>query len=351
MGAERDNLRAALAWYQSSPDGTDLGLRLALAMDSSIPLRNWTEARGWLERALSQAEAEGIDNPPIRVRILYNLGIGMGLLGEYAPAEARLVQGLELSRQLNEPRVTAGLVERLGWVARERGDTLMARRWLEENVSLWRELGDARGLAQALNTLGAVAIMDADLLRAEALVDEALALFQEVGDRFGEGWSLNHLGQVAQLRNEFDLAMRVHLESLALFEAIGIDYPISEANLALGQTALAIGDAYLAAKHFSRALAISRRRGFRPIDCWCLAGLAGVAFLDEDPERAARLWGAAESLRQSLGVREAPASHATYRRLMATAREQLGEAEFAAEWAAGEAMTLEEAIAETTTEN
>jgi hypothetical protein len=51
---------------------------------------------------------------------------------------------------------------------------------------------------------------------------------------------------------------------------------------------------------------------------WCLAGLGSVAALDEAPERAARLWGAA--------------------------RAQLGESAFAA-WAAGQARTLEQAIA------
>jgi hypothetical protein len=77
---------------------------------------------------------------------------------------------------------------------------------------------------------------------------------------------------------------------------------------------------------------------------WCLAGLAGAATVNEEPERAAWLWGAAEALRQSIGAREAPASHATRERLLAQVREQLGEAAFAAHWAAGEAVSASEAI-------
>ena len=82
----------------------------------------------------------------------------------------------------------------------------------------------------------------------------------------------------------------------------------------------------------------------RGAQAWCLAGLAGAAALDEDPERAAWLWGAAEKLRLALGVREAPAAHATHERLKAQAREQLGPAAFATQWAAGEAVPLSEAI-------
>ena len=68
--------------------------------------------------------------------------------------------------------------------------------------------------------------------------------------------------------------------------------------------------------------------------------------LDEAPERAARLWGAAEALRQSIAARTAPAARATRERLMAAAREQLGEAAFAAAWAEGQEMTMEQALAE-----
>jgi DNA-binding NarL/FixJ family response regulator len=60
--------------------------------------------------------------------------------------------------------------------------------------------------------------------------------------------------------------------------------------------------------------------------------------LDEEPERAARLWGTAERLRAALGCRPAPAARATYERAVALARAQLGDEAFAAAWAAGEAL-------------
>ena len=109
---------------------------------------------------------------------------------------------------------------------------------------------------------------------------------------------------------------------------------------------LARGDAALAATHFKESLRLSRRLGVPKFQAWCLAGLAGVAVLEEEPERAAWLWGAAEALRRALGVREAPASRATRERLIAQAREQRGEAAFAAAWAEGQAASTEQAIAE-----
>jgi hypothetical protein len=48
--------------------------------------------------------------------------------------------------------------------------------------------------------------------------------------------------------------------------------------------------------------------------------------------------------RLCIGAREAEASHATRERLMAAAREQLGDVAFAAAWAKGQTMTLERAV-------
>ena len=67
-------------------------------------------------------------------------------------------------------------------------------------------------------------------------------------------------------------------------------------------------------------MALSKTVGSQTAIAWCLAGLGSVAALDEEPERAARLWGAAERLRQSIGCRPAPAARATYERAMALPR-------------------------------
>jgi len=95
-----------------------------------------------------------------------------------------------------------------------------------------------------------------------------------------------------------------------------------------------------------QGLAVSQVLSDQASIAWCLAGLGSAAALDEEPERAARLWGAAERLRQAIGCRPAPAARATYERALAASRAQLGEEAFAAAWAEGNAMSLEQAIEE-----
>jgi hypothetical protein len=76
-----------------------------------------------------------------------------------------------------------------------------------------------------------------------------------------------------------------------------------------------------------------------------LAGLAGVAGMQEQPVRAARLFGAAEALGEA-GSRPGIGHPIEVERNVALARAQLDEATFSAAWAAGRAMPLEQAIAE-----
>jgi hypothetical protein len=57
------------------------------------------------------------------------------------------------------------------------------------------------------------------------------------------------------------------------------------------------------------------------------------------------LFGAAEALRVAIDAPRLPVERADYERWVAAVRAQLGAEAFAAEWAEGGAMTLEQAIA------
>src|SRR5207248_9721759 len=60
---------------------------------------------------------------------------------------------------------------------------------------------------------------------------------------------------------------------------------------------------------------------------------------------AAQLWGAADALRDAIGVPIPPVERADYERSLSAARVHLGERAFAAAWTQGRAMTPEQALA------
>ena len=108
--------------------------------------------------------------------------------------------------------------------------------------------------------------------------------------------------------------------------------------------ALAQGDLATATADFTESLRIFQEMG-DPAIIWSLAGLGSVAALGGQPERAAHLWGAVEALRRDQWQARYAASRATYERAVAAARAQVGADAFAAAWAAGRTMTLEQALA------
>jgi hypothetical protein len=67
--------------------------------------------------------------------------------------------------------------------------------------------------------------------------------------------------------------------------------------------------------------------------------------MEGDSERAARLLGAAGGQATPFSAPTDPASRADYERTLAAVRAGLSEEGFAAAWAEGQAMTLEQAVA------
>lgn len=337
---EIDNYRAVIARSQSGL------IDLKYALDLIPPIVNsfYTsgligEVRGWLERLWA---GPSIDRyPEYHKEYLQMAGSFAAYQSDYAVAHKYFVRHLEFCQAAQDISGTAQVLERLGWLVREQGDTSAARKYLEESSALFRKLGQDPD-PSILNTLGQVLIMEENAAEAEIILMESLAAARAV-DAHPQtvGYTLNHLGHVAQLRGDYEQARRLHTESRQTQLRSGPNDPgVAWADHGLGETALANNDAQLAEAHLSAALRLFRSLGDRAGVSWCLAGLAGVAAIKGEPEQAARLWGAAEGLRRRLKARTAPACRATRERLQQMTRERLGEAAYAQAWTDGEGLSL-----------
>jgi hypothetical protein len=76
-----------------------------------------------------------------------------------------------------------------------------------------------------------------------------------------------------------------------------------------------------------------------------IEGLAATAGAQGDILRAVRLWSSAAAIRQALGTPLPPINHSRRDSAIAQLRAQLDEATFAATWAEGQTLTLEQVIA------
>ncbi len=301
LETEHDNLRAALERFLEEGEA-EKGLRLAGALGEFWRVRGHLgEGLRWLEAAL----ANGEEAPHARVKALVHAG----------------------------------------WIAWVRADFGRSMTFSEEALELSRKLGDKAGAATALFNLGMVAIYDQ--MRAEearALFEESLALRRELGDEAGASRALQRLGLISVVQQDFGRAAALYEESLMLARKAG-DKVVVAISLWVGTLAhLGLGDHRLARELAEEGFDLARQTGHAHITALILHVLAALAGSQGRPARSARLWGAAETLRETIGVALGPAERYHYGPYIAAAREGLDEVTWEAALAEGRAMATERAV-------
>jgi len=348
---EHDNLRAALNWSVERKEAA-IAVRLGGALWRFWFLQgHLSEGRQWLEKALAIAGSESggltIQVPAaVRAKALGGAGVLAHYQGDYRQAKLFCEESLALFRALGDKKGMAASLNGLGLIARARNDYAEAQALHEESLAILRALGDTWGIAETLSLLTRVAFFyQEDYTAGKSLHEESLALFRALGDRRGIAQTLGILGYIAFLQEEDATALTSIEESLALYRELG-DRPYSARLLhLLANAAFVKGDYAKACTCYEEALTTFRELGEKWFIAICLEGLAGVAAAQSQPEWAAHLLSAAALLREALGVSPPPPNLANYERTVATTRAQLGEERFAAAWAAGREMTLEQVLA------
>jgi non-specific serine/threonine protein kinase len=343
LETEHDNLRAALGWAVASGTG-EAGLRVIGAVWRFWLVRGHVgEGRAWLGRILACVEPSAIP-PAVRAKALNGTGRLVAEQGDYTAARALLEEGLALYRELGDRHGVANGLNNLGTVAWMRGDYAAAHTLYGESRNLARELGDRWGVALALNSLGIVAWAQGDYVSARTFYDESLILKRQLDDQRGVADGLLNLGEVARAQGDYAAARALLEEGLALYRGLGDRRGVADGLNNLGTVALAQGDYVSAQALFDESLTLAWELGDQRGVAMVLEGVAAVAAQTGQPVPAARLYGAAERLREAIGAPLPPGDRGTYDRGVAAARAGLNEVAFASVWAAGRAVSLEQAL-------
>jgi hypothetical protein len=146
-------------------------------------------------------------------------------------------------------------------------------------------------------------------------------------------------------QGDYGAARAFSEEGLSIFRALGNREGAAAILMNLGGVTREQGDYAAARSLFKECLAIFRDLGQREGIIQGLGGLAVAVAAHGQPERAARLFGAAEGLREGIGAPLPRADRAKQDRSITAVRAALGEEAFAAAWAGGRAMSLEQAVA------
>ena len=302
LEAEHDNFRAALDWSRDH-GAVDLQLKLvgglAYFWATSDHLREGDARLGEALRDAGGAPAT------LRAKALAGVSRVAHSLGDYERMRASAQASVELFRGLgNEPWMAMSL-NHLGIALSNLGDIDGGIACHEENAAISRRLGDSLRLSSALNNLGYCLLRRGRHDDARSLFEEGLAVSRAVEHRTAESVMLGNLGLAALLEQQPE-------------EALG---------------------------HFAAALEIDTELGYTEGVIYGIVGLAAVLAGTDSPEDAAMLLGTAHAAGKASAVELEPLEHSLHGRVTAELRDALGAAGFAAAHAAGQALSLDEAIA------
>ena len=179
---------------------------------------------------------------------------------------------------------------------------------------------------------------------AEARCEESLALKRMIGDERGVAFSLNSLGRIAYLKGDDAAAGVRFAQSLSLYQELGSRQGLAEVSGNLGLVMLRQGDISRAAQLLYNSLTAHHELGNKPGLAQTLAALAALSLAEGQAARAVTLFCVADWLRRSIGATTPTVEQVAQQHELATARAALGEADYAAAWSAGQALTPDQAV-------
>jgi predicted ATPase/DNA-binding SARP family transcriptional activator len=297
---EHDNFRAALSWLAANEENealAQLTVRLVGFWDTRGHLM---ESKQWNDSALTLAP----ELPPaLEARVwLHAASLGWHF-AEPERAQKSAARALELFRQLGDRSHEARCLQAAALAATFAGDDAADPR-AEEAKTIFRELGDRRGVYQTTHIQGLWAMQCNGWQRAQACLEESLEIAHELGSDQLAGNALCDLGVLALYQRRHDDAV----------------------------------------SHFVQSLASAWRTGWPINIAYSLRGLGGVAAAKGHVETAARLLGAAEGVQERTGDQTQPYAIRAFDETAAPVRKRLSEPAVAAAWAAGRAMSEDEAV-------
>jgi len=297
-----DNFRSALAWVLETRDA-ELGLRLGAALRYFWRLGGHVaEGLRWLDALIAQPGAA--DRNALRARAMTAAADLSGWTGE---AQAYLHRA-------------------------------------EEAVAIYRELNDAQGIPDALEELGAAQMNTGQLDSARANLEEARERNLTIGNRQRAAECTLLLGMVAAFQRQVGEARARWEGALATFTDLQDPYFMAFAERLLGGVDRAEGNLEAAESRFRTSLTAARQHDLPVVIASALYAIADLALARGQPERALRLVGACEAMRDEIG--EAPSGEmALVGDVRGAASAMMDAAAAESLYQQGRAMAVDEAVA------
>lgn len=345
---EMDNLRAALEWGLQNNLEEILNLAANIAMSLGISggqLEGIAMLKVVLEkfRMLPPSEKDRRKRDELLMRACFSLGTMTVGSGDIVLSRSALQEAIMIARQLGDKFMLGYSLEMYSnasiFIKAE--DSLSTA---QEGLEIFTELKDSAGLAMAYSNISRWAAINGNFGESQRY----LALLQEISRdipvSFQSGILLLGLASSARFQGQFETAKKHFEDGLKMFEHVGHKGFMAVMTTEIAHTERAMGNYGNAKNTYKETIKVFQDLGNRPAVAHQLECFAMIAIVEEEPQRAAKLFGAADTIRDVTGHKPTNEEQAEEAQFITRLHAMLPDAEFNALWTEGKSMTMEQAI-------
>ena len=359
---EQENLRSAVEW------ALEADLEAAIAMIADLSL-HWgqsgatREGRALAARALARTEAApevwlGDGRDARHQSLLGTAWFADGSLallgGDNVGGRSAMEKAVALLRPLGKSERLAGAYAFASVAAGNSQDFATARVYSEQALRLARQLGNRWIEAMQLITVGVASRYGADTGgHTWADFEQGMAILAELGDGYGQAVGHQNAARAYLQAGDLASAQRHFDKAIPLFDEHGYLLSANVGRSGLADIARLHGDYERALVLYPAVIRVWRladQRGSiaRCVECMGFIVQAQASAMPEPLpllRRAATLYGAAEAIRHANNAPMSPWEQPEYAGHVNSLREMLDPDQFAAAWHAGQRMDLDQAVA------
>ena len=262
---------------------------------------------------------------------------------DYPRASTLYAECVALFRALGDRWLTGLSLRNWANLGYRQGDYVRAQQLADESLVVFDELGDPVQVARSRYVLAMLVHTQGDLTRAGHMYADCLTCARQQQDAFNMADALRTLAYLAIEQGDVAQAQRLVQERCALVPAAGDADDNADTMRLLGMLAHAQGHGDTAQARYRESLVRYSAAGNKFMSACIIIDVASVRTTRSDALSAARLLGAAARVLDTLGT-ALGIEQARYDRICAAVRMQLDDAGWARAWAAGQALTVEQAL-------
>jgi len=275
----------------------------------------------------------------------YDTLILMGNVSQFAAGMEQRAefhrQALALARSMGDVLRQAYALSLLG---RDPRDPQRSREQLQEAVLIFRQIGDWRFLAQTLGVLGNTVLSSGDLASAQTFLEEAYQINQQ-SNKSAMDFVLTGKAILSMLHGEYGQARTFLQTNIDDLEQKGNRMRVLWSYAWLGFVALREGSMAEAQQILFEIIQNFHADQNRSGLAFALDRMASLYVVINNPELAARLIGWSDATRAEIGDPRPSIEQADLEPDIAAIKGKIGAAAYETAYTAGQALTLNDAVA------